>query len=302
MINNKNFGTKFNKCVVSVASWEDRFLEGSKKLLAVITPDLFVMSYCSEYAELSKRNRDNIEIFCQENNIKFIDTPLSFKDPVASWLSTKKLLFSTLSEGQKVTIDISTMPRETIWTTLAFLEVLKCKISYIYCKPLQYNKDWLSQEPDNPRIVFKLGGVSKLGSPTVLVILSGYDTDRINQLINFFDPELTLIGFQAGSQMDNQEKNVKKCQSKFGKLNNVKLFELDAYSPDHGYEKIHEQISPYIEDNNIVLSSLGPKLSAIALYRLHKTYPDVALAYAPSKRFNPEYSYGLGESFVGDFN
>ena len=300
MITNENSGTKFNKYVVSVASWEERFLEGSKKLLGSNKPDIFLMSYCTEYAELSKDNRNRIKVFCIKNNIKFVDTSLSFKDPVASWCSTKKLLLSNAIEGQEVTIDISTMPREIIWTTLSFLDALKCKISYIYYKPESYNDDWLSQEPDKPRIVFKLGGVSKLGASTVLTVLSGYDTERVNQLINFFEPELTFIGVQSGSQMKNEEKNVKKCEFEFGNLKDVKLFELDAYSLDHGYKAINKKILPYIADYNVVLSSLGPKLSAVALYRLHKTYPDIALAYAPSKKFNPEYSFGLGEPFAGD--
>lgn len=302
MTANENFGTKFNKYVVSVASWEERFLKGSKKLLGANKPDIFLMSYCAEYAELSKNNRENIKDYCTKNNIKFISTPLSFKDPVASWMSTKELLFSNALEGQEVTIDISTMPRETIWTTLSFLEALKCKISYIYYKPKSYNDDWLSQEPDKPRIVFKLGGISRLGASTVLMILSGYDIERVNQLINYFDPEITFVGIQSGSQMKNEEKNIKICESEFRNIKNVKLFELDAYSSDHGYEKIDEVISPYVSSCNIVLSSLGPKLSAVALYKLHKTYPDIALAYAPSKRFNQEYSFGLGDSFVGDLD
>ena len=47
------------------------------------------------------------------------------------------------------------------------------------------------------------------------------------------------------------------------------------------------------------MSSLGPKLSAVALYQIHKLHPSTALAYAPSQEYNREYSTGLGETFYG---
>jgi len=48
------------------------------------------------------------------------------------------------------------------------------------------------------------------------------------------------------------------------------------------------------------MASLGPKLSAVALYRLHKKYPQTGLVYAPAKEFNPQYSYGITESIIGE--
>ena len=47
------------------------------------------------------------------------------------------------------------------------------------------------------------------------------------------------------------------------------------------------------------MSSLGPKPSAIALYRLKKKYPQTSLAYTPSNEFNRDYSYGIGEKCTG---
>ena len=47
------------------------------------------------------------------------------------------------------------------------------------------------------------------------------------------------------------------------------------------------------------MTSLGPKLSAIALYLLHRKYAGTSLVYAPSNEFNKDYSNGLGEAVTG---
>ena len=129
MTNNNSFGTKYNRFIVSVASWESRFLLGSQKLLASLKPEVFLMSYCEEYAQLSLDNRTKIQKYCENNNIKFVDKALSFKDPVTSWKTIKKFLSSNGIENQEVTIDISTMPRETIWSSLSFLELFQHRFS-----------------------------------------------------------------------------------------------------------------------------------------------------------------------------
>ena len=77
------------------------------------------------------------------------------------------------------------------------------------------------------------------------------------------------------------------------------LFEVNAYSADHGLACILEKIKPYLENSNIVASSLGPKPSAVALFNLASAYPAIALAYAPAKEYNLLYSSGIGECLRG---
>ena len=48
-----------------------------------------------------------------------------------------------------------------------------------------------------------------------------------------------------------------------------------------------------------VMSSLGPKLTSVALYQIHRQYPQIALVYAPSGEYNPNYSKGIGDTITG---
>jgi len=55
---------------------------------------------------------------------------------------------------------------------------------------------WLSRDPGKPRFVFKMSGLTKLGQPTALVILTGFDVQRTEQLIRFFEQPSLLWDFR----------------------------------------------------------------------------------------------------------
>ena len=77
------------------------------------------------------------------------------------------------------------------------------------------------------------------------------------------------------------------------------FFEIDAFEVGHGYSTLRQKLEEPAKEFNVVMTSLGPKLSAVALYRLARAHPEVALAYAPSKYYNIDYSHGLGEGING---
>lgn len=282
---------------ITVASWEDRFLLGFKRIVKKSNLTDVQMYYFEEYAGLTSEHRHAVKELCKKKNIKINDYQISFRNSAESWKTIYKNM-AILKSAVNVTIDITTMPREIIWTVLSLIDTNSVKASYVYHKPASYDEEWLTRDPAKPRLVYKLAGMTKLDVSTGLLILTGYDVDRVQQLINFFEPSTTLLGIQKGKQLNNLKNNIEKSK-KYEKEPGVKLFYVDAYCPDHGLAEIEKHIQPYIKTTNLVMSSLGPKLSAIALYKLNRKYPDTALAYAPSREFNPEYSHGIGKTFTG---
>ncbi len=203
-------------------------------------------------------------------------------------------------EGKDVLLNISTMPREAIWTSLWMLESLSAKIKYVYFKPGAYNDKWLTRDPGTPRLVLKLSGIAQPGRPTALVVITGYDTQRVEQLRSEYEPAITLLGTQVGPRMENLERNPALHRKQFNGAPSVELFDIDAFSSDHGFATLVRRVKPYLSRFNIVMTSVGPKLSAIALYRCHREYPQIGLTYTPSNEVNPEYSRGMGEAVFGD--
>lgn len=291
------------KTIIIVASWEERFILGIENDIQKYRPKNLLVFYYREFANLSNNNRNKLKKICRSKKINFHEHELSFNDPAFSWKVTEGILEKFNFSSKKVLVDFTTMPRDLIYTIFYFLEKLKFEIEYIYYRPEAYNKEWLSRDPDMPRLVYKHSGITLLGQKTVLVITTGFDLERTEQLIKFFEPWLILLGIQKGAQFNNLDLNVQKHMKYIERLKseaNIENFNMDAYSDDNGYEELEGRIKKYL-DKNIILSSIGPKPSAIALYKVYKKYPQVALAYAPSKEFNPDYSHGIGGSIWGEF-
>jgi hypothetical protein len=267
-----------------------------QRLIENKIPASVVMYFSSEYANQSAPNRDQVRISCNEKGVLLEEHMFSFRDFVSSW----KLLYSTCSrsvaQGGDVIVDITTMPREVIWILLNVLDGLATSIYWAYHKPETYDPHWLSRDPGRPRLVPKMGGIIRLGMPTKLLLLSGFDLDRAKQLILFYEPELTLLGIQTGSQFDNLSMNAAKHRREFEGSTTVVCFDIDAYSDDHGYDSLKRRVEEQVNDSNLIMTSLGPKPTSVALYRLHRQFPSTALAYAPSNEYNLHYSEGLGDT------
>jgi hypothetical protein len=132
-----------------------------------------------------------------------------------------------------------------------------------------------------------------------LLLLTGFDPDRAAQLIQFFEPRKVVMGLQSGTQFDNQIRNVERAKRLLEGKAGVRSFDLDAFSPDHGLSAIEGALGEELAIFNVVATSLGPKPSAVALYRLQRNHPEVALAYVPSREFSMSYSEGIGEPLWG---
>ena len=71
-------------------------------------------------------------------------------------------------------------------------------IQYVYYFPASYATEWLSRDTDRPRLVYQHSGISELGRDTCLLLLSGFDTDRAAQLLQFFERAAVVVGIQKG--------------------------------------------------------------------------------------------------------
>jgi broad specificity phosphatase PhoE len=147
--------------------------------------------------------------------------------------------------------------------------------------------------------VYRLAGISRLDVPTTLLIIAGYDTERTKQLVRYYEPRNLVIGLQSGEQYDNIKKNRDKNFMAFDRNDEIRWFDVDGYDLQNTIEAVEVNVKDFQKDTNVVLSSLGPKISALALYKYHLDHDNSALSYAPSNEFNRDYSHGLGETLSG---
>lgn len=291
--------------IITVASWEERFLKGMIQLIDKIKPVRILMFQYEEYSDWSETNRMHLSDVCNKKGIELIkDKNLFFSSPLESWKNLVAEVKTYITPDELITLDISTMPRETIWSICHILSQHRLTIQYTYHKPqceTGYAK-WLSRDPGRPRILYKQAGIQHLGRPTMLVVQTGYDVERAKQLERYFEPDRVLLGLQTGDQFGNSELNRKKHETAFSSRKDIDLFDVDGYSLEDIYKVFAGRISPLLDNYNIVLSSLGPKVGALALFKIKQDYPEVALCYAPSNEYNPEYSTGIGDCIYGTLN
>ena len=80
----------------------------------------------------------------------------------------------------------------------------------------------------------------------------------------------------------------------------VSDFGLDAYAEDRGRGAINEAIRDVSEHENVIMSSLGPKLTSVAIYEVQREFRRFGLAYTPANEFSDDYSIGIGDSYMGE--
>ena len=288
------------KVLVSVVSWEERFLVGLERLLEREEPGTVILFYYDTGGEETGRVCGQASGICRDAGCDVREVMLQYWDPATSWQVIRDTAEMIGAQQTEAIVDITTMPREAIWAILLLLESEGVRVRYAYHVPESYGR-WLSRDPGTPRMGLKLAGEMRFGMATMLVVLTGFDPERTIQLVRTFDPKDIQLGMQVGSQFENQERNVKRHEDAFrrdGEVCAVSRFDVDAYSGDHGFAKIVASLEDHVGKRNVVMACLGPKLAAIALYRVHRLYPDTGLVYTPSWEFNPEYSVGIRETII----
>jgi hypothetical protein len=285
--------------IIAVAGWEGRFVVGVEKDVETYAPSELVVIVFQEYVGDTHSNRLQIEQLAARKGIHYAELRVQRKFPAKVWQQLQERFSTPDWASKRVLVDITTMPREVIWWSFRTLQAAGSTVSYIYYRPGRYASEWVTRDTERPRLVYQSSGVSEFGRDTCLLIVSGFDIDRAAQMIQLFEPASVLIGLQAGTQFDNQTKNIERHRAALARSPYITYFDIDAYSPDHGLASMEAATAAPRKQYNMVAASLGPKLSAVALYHLHCKDTNLALAYAPSRQFNLGYSAGLGDPVTG---
>ena len=241
-----------------------------------------------------------IEEICKNRRIAFNKIPLEFGK--SSVWGVLRNLVASFNNDDSIRLDICTMSRNLIWALLFFLKEKVKTVDIVYHQPYSYSDQWLSRDAMLPRLLYKHSGIVSIEKKTLLVIITGFDVERTKQLVYFYNPSKVVLLIQKPNRLDNNVRNTSLLHSdecdKMGVKTNVEL--IDCYGEDWGYEVIEKVVADNLNDYNIVLSSLGPKLSAISVYRTYLKHPEIALTYIPCREYNENYCEGIGDSFESE--
>lgn len=290
---------KNSDLLITFASWEDRFRIGFKRNLKKAGFRKTLVFYFDSYADRTQVNRQKVAKVCEAERIEYIEEKLDIDKPADNWRIVLDSIEDFIAGCQSILIDISTMPREIIWYILWLVGQSPIAARYVYHSPEDYTSDWLSQDPRAPRLVYKLSGIALPSAKTALLITVGFDLQRVKRLINWYEPNKLMIGIQITSQFERNDPTMMEYRETLKKEYDCEIFELDAFAKDRGMTAIRKVLEPLDSSYNIIMSSLGPKLTAITLYQLQRQNEEIGLVYAPSNQYNPDYSIGIGKCFEG---
>lgn len=282
--------------IITIASWEPRFYSGLSRYLPSVEFDSLLTFFFDEYADRSLEYRRLLD---SNYSGRYIEKELSFSDSLGAWKVMAETIEEHISLNDRVVFDITTAPRDILFSILYILRIRMCDVEFIYHRPNSYG-DWLSRDSEKPELILKMSGVFSLNKPTLLLFLPGYDPERMQQLLMRHEPQKIILGLQEGEQYDSVTRCRKSSKATVNNLNLVaEYFDYNAYSEDQGFASIKEAITPYFEDYNVLASTLGPKPSSIALFHLHQYNQKIGLVYVKSKEYNEKYSDGFSERLSG---
>lgn len=280
-------------------SWEERSLLGFEKDVESSVFDRVILFENARPINSDKITPIKTGIIrkCDDISLKYETITLDF-DSSSSW-SVLKNLVATVAVEDTITLDISTMSRNLIWTLLFFIKERVAGVDVIYHQPLEYSNEWLSRDAGLPRLLFKHSGIVSIEKQTLLVIVTGFDIERTKQLVYFYNPSKVILLIQRQNRLDDVNRNTFELHSdecrKIGLKPEVEA--IDCYDDDWGYSVIEKVVSAYLSNYNIIVSSLGPKLSAVSVYKAYLRHPEIALTYIPCKEYNVNYCEGIGGGF-----
>lgn len=280
-------------------SWEERSVLGFERDIEASSVDKLILFEnanpinSSRIAPIIAR----IEEKCNDRRIVYDKISLEF-GKASVWGALNNLV-SSFNSDDCVKLDICTMSRNLIWALLFFLKEKVKTVDIVYHQPNSYSDQWLSRDAMLPRLLYKHSGIVSIEKKTLLVILTGFDVERTKQLVYFYNPSKVVLLIQKPNRLDNNVRNTSLLHSdecdKMGVRTSVEL--IDCYGEDWGYEVIEKVVAENLSDYNIVVSSLGPKLSSISVYRTFIKHPEIALTYIPCREYNENYCEGIGDSF-----
>jgi hypothetical protein len=276
--------------LITCAGWEERFLEGFRNNFDKNTINKVIIFSINEFQEKTSSNTLEIKKIVGEDNYHFID--LQLLDDVDTWRKIEALFNELAISDKSLCIDISTMPRFLIWFLMHFANNHKNNVEYVYFKPERYDTcEWLTSDAEPPRLIFKHSGVCLPDQPTILVIQTGFDIERVNQLIYTYEPEKVYLGAQTGEQFNNALNNLKRHKEQL-QYQEIEYFEINAFDGDFGYKSMEKIVQSNKYTRNIILASLGPKPTSLAMFKLNEVYPEIGLTYVLVKNYNDCYSHG----------
>jgi hypothetical protein len=140
-------------------------------------------------------------------------------------------------------------------------------------------------------------GLQTPGAPTVLIVMSGFETERTIRVIDEHEPSMVFLGIgNPPTDTEFLDRNLKEQELVLARQD-VERFEFPANSVAECVGKLGSIVRAKLPTNNIIIAPMSTKLSTMATMLVAETYPAIQLTYCVPGEYNTK-SYSEGAQFV----
>lgn len=228
---------------------------------------------------------------------------LSTKQPILMADTMADHLKTLPKKYHNILIDISTFTHEALLILLQLLRQsgLSAKIRFVYAGAREYSvglqgaDKWLSKGIEDVRSVLGYPGVLVPSKKLHLIILTGFESERAERLIEAYEPALVSIGVGerlASISEDHHELNsifhqrvIDFCNSISARNASVRNFQFSCVDPIETQAAIERQIAKY-PDYNVIIAPLNTKISTVGAALVALQHPSIQLCYSHPIEYN----------------
>lgn len=196
-----------------------------------------------------------------------------------------------------VVIDISTFTREAFLILYRLIDTLwddRTTKYFVYARAQEYSTDckledkWLSRGIADVRSILGYPGRFEPSRRLHLIVLVGFEYDRVAELIRRCEPSVISLGQAMTSEPDGQSHlemhryNYERLRSVFGE---VSRFEFPGYDSDGARDAILSEHRT-CKDYNCMLAPMNTKISALGAAQAAILEPSIQIIYAQAIIYN----------------
>ena len=287
------------------ASYEDRCSAAASTFKSNYHCMTSLIFYNKEFLDRGKTSRNLAELSnkCSQfsDNIQKIETSIDNKLDIVSSFNRYISENQIDIENKIITLDISTFPRHELLLLLRYLRMLnvKNKIRILYAKPKKYG-NWLSTGFKEVIAVPSFGGTQIPGRKKLLIILSGFEWERMFRLWEEHEPSNTVV--VIGDPPTNRHFlaiNKVKANLILSRANVIEA-SAAANNPFQFFKEMEKIMMQYKREYNIFVSPMNTKIQVVGLFLLFEKYSWFQITMAIPNDYNVD-GYSDGAESIYEF-
>ncbi|TCL93580.1 hypothetical protein C8J38_1021 [Rhizobium sp. PP-WC-2G-219] len=274
-------------------SFDERFIKSAEAL----AHRQIAYTYFSflESRERNKPYRRRLNFALKSKKILHLE--VERENQLFGYHELRRAVISQEKKNDYLLIDVSAFPREYVCMLVSILyeigDLSKIRLLYNQAEDYSYleepEKKWLSVGTRAAQPVATFSGSNRPGSPITLIVLAGFDGDRLAQIAENIDPDRLLFGvpLSSESQMEWFNKKIENdCIKIEWKHKNVERFYFNTNDVNATSDLLGTYCADESAERSVIIAPHNNKLSTLAAANAAKSSGKPQIIFAPALVYN----------------